>query len=274
MLKKLGVLCLILSFALAAAVLGAEAALISGNTYEAAGESGETPESPLAELGFNYINDGSVTKSYTAYIDKDALTEGLSGNDKTRAAASAVSALDGIADLWEAYGYEVTSAEDGRVTAVAEYYASITDLYIAYGYNGYDKNEKTDTIWGPLYNIYVNKTESVFGHIEEISPLAEAAAFLLTAEGVTRESVSYIYNYGTRYSTDAIRSDADRVYADSSLGVIIHSFEMGADDLDREITLYQISPNTLTWYAAAAAVALLFAGIAAVIYARKVKKDK
>jgi hypothetical protein len=107
-----------------------------------------------------------------------------------------------------------------------------------------------------LYNRVVSRQATVFSG-SFFNPLVQA---LLDA-GIEEENIKFVYDYATRYSAGLITSDADRISQDGGSGMYFHSFEMGAADRGRVITLTQRTPNVPVWSIIALAVGCLAAGI-------------
>lgn len=280
-----------ISFALSAVAYAGVAAWNNTVTKPALYENVNETEMPTetlihggytAEISYNnlLLKDGGILRNLQFYIDSGKLTEGATLAVKTQRLQSAAKKLSDIKDLYESAGFTVNTSEN-YVEVSVEYYESYTDMYLAYGINGYESNaDETEAETGWFFNKYHRTDTTVFSALASAnsgslaSYIVESADILKTVEGMTDNDIAYIYNYGTKYSKFTINSDADNIYKSSELGITIHKFVMDKDHLNRQITFSQTSPNTITWYAITIMLTAVLAGIFIAIAIIDTKKKK
>lgn len=218
---------------------------------------------------------GDTLRNITFWVDANKLTSGLTAAEKTARENLIKEKLDAVNDLFKD-NYEV-DYDNNFIEVTLEYYESYTDMYIAYGYDGYDTGDgKNDTDTGFFFNTYTSKRDTVFARLNPDSLLTEAIELMEAIEGVGEDGITYIYNYGTKYGKGLINSDADNIYLNRQLKIYIHSYVMNKDNLGRTVTLTQTAPNAVTWYSLTIGLTAIFAGvfIAIAVIDNKKKKKK
>lgn len=176
----------------------------------------------------------------------------------------------------EQIGYTVEHDAHGRVIGSMDY-DSVTDLYIAYGIDGYENESSSSSEYDEKKSFFfVDSTStqtSMFSDIEtnENSIFYQLLSFLYT-QGITRNEVSLIYQYGTPYKI--VKSNADESFYDAASGIYIHNFYMNLDSAGSKIVLSQHSPNALGWYILAVGIAFLVAFVFVIKAIMSGKKQK
>jgi hypothetical protein len=216
-----------------------------------------------AEITFNnlYLPDGSILRKIQVYVNKSALLSGLTGLAREGRAASVDAVLAAInGELQEKNYLSSYNREENLIDVPLQEYESITDMYIALGYTGYETQSKSKLIWGLWTNTYVSSQKTVFQDISD-TVIEIIATELVHIEGLNAKDIAYIYNLGVDSGENLICSDADSIYYYKDMDVYIHKFIMSEDTLDRTITLYQKSPNYVTYYLMIIAIVALPAGV-------------
>ncbi|MFA5450261.1 MAG: hypothetical protein WC292_07495 [Clostridia bacterium] len=230
------------------------------------------------------LSGGDILRNFTFWVDQERVNSGLSVAMQAIVNSQILEAFSNIEDDFEDAGYLVSYTENSGFLEVSlEYYESYTEQYAALGIDGYEKpSSSAQTEKGFFFNtsqinrdtIYKNLKEGAYSEGSPLGLLDAATQKLFSIHNIEESDILYIYNYGTKYSTRLINSDADSIYTHEKLGITIHKFAMDNSEMLREITLTQTSPNAPVWYAlvfgATAVVAAVIVGVA--VY--RVKKKK
>lgn len=227
----------------------------------------------LAEITFNNLNltDGSVIRALQVYIDTAALTKDVSSTEKELRLWDVESSLSFLAEQYKERGF-TAKYEDGFLDITLEKFDSFTDLYIASGRDGYEESDGIRGLeWGFWYNKYTFSDKTIFSQMEN-TIIQQITNQVADIRGIDEEDIAYIFNYGTLYSKRTLDSDADNIYYYSKYAINIHKFVMDKDSLDREFTIYQYSPNVITWYCLAIIITAIPAA-AYIVYAYKKKNQ-
>lgn len=246
-----------------AAVLYLPAHRFDGYAYAEDADTDGLERVYTAEITFNnlYLPDGSIVRKLQIYVNKDALLGDLTGLPREGRAASITAVLSALnAGLQEDNYRSSFNRTENLIDIPLQEFESVTDMYIALGYTGYDgRGSSSDLVWGAWANTYVSSQQTVYKNIA--GTVIETIAYELTnIEGLRAEDIAYIYNLGVDSDESLLWSDAEKIYYYKDLGVYIHKFVMSMDTLDRSITLYQKSPNYVTYYLIIIAVVAVPAG--------------
>ncbi len=235
--------------------------LFSGVCFaETTSDNTQAQPTYFAEMTYNNIltGSGSLIRSLQFYVDVNALAN---KTGKTVAITTAESnvVLQSIQASYEVRGYS-TELKDSFLDITLEKYDSYTDYYIAYDIDGYEKNTSDNKSEnnGLFIDTYI-VGQTVFADMSS-NGLQTQYTKLLLIDGISANDVQFIYNYGTKYSTDLIKSNASKIYYFENHDAYIHKFTMDINNLDMEYTLIQHSANTVLWYVIILAIGLVLAG--------------
>lgn len=234
-----------------------------------------TEQAFLAEISYNnlLLRNGSIVRKLQVWVNESELFEGAEGTNYEMKKATLEFAKEALINTLKQGGYEVVEG-DGYLEVPLESYDSYTDMYIAYGHDGYEVDEGADIPEkGVFFNKYTSTMATPFASIEG-TIIEDIAGYLTLINGIDAIDVAYVYNYGTKYSPQLISSDADSIYLYRAENIYIHKFLMNKYTLDRQITLTQTSPNTLVWYGLALGVAACLTAIAITVAILCGKKQK
>jgi hypothetical protein len=224
-----------------------------------------------AEITYNNIakTDGTIMRSLVFRADLSEITGSMSEEDKVDYIEAYDAAMGELALIFARKGLEAAYDEAaGLVKINMGVYDSLTDLYIASGRNGYDNSpSKMKEDWGFFFVDYSSEQQTFFSLAENMLFISSGEQKFFSIGGFTKTETAYVYNYGTKYSTKFLSSDADEI--NSWKGLNVHRFVMNSTNTGREIMLYQHVPNAIAWYAlvilataaAAAAVVILYKGV-------------
>lgn len=211
-----------------------------------------------AEVIYNdlILKSGAIMRSLMFSVNSEVLTAGMGESEALKTEESAKANIAYLKQLFTEKNFTV-DGDDYFLEVGLEYYDSYTDLYIAYDMDGYMTSEpsKADSK-GAFFNLYQSTRYTVFNNIEN-TYIQLGMNTLRNIENITDDEIRCVYNYGTKYSTGCINSNADKIYKDSSLKINIHRFELSLDNLNRTYTLYQTTPNTTVWYLTAILISLI-----------------
>ena len=268
-MKRVGLLFIILAICLTVAY-----GTVLGVNYEAQPASAEesTPmvSQHIAEIifcNFNHSN-GRVERKLQVYLNFDKLLDGLVGGDRAVKELEYNQCLDTLLEYYQAKGF-TAERKDNFIDVTIATYEDITELYIANGFTGYDENEPSEIEWGFLFNYYPSTSKTVFADING-TIIDRARGELIDGAKIDAKDISFIYNYGTKYNTQTVSSNADKVYYSSDLEIYVHEFVMNdTTRTTREITLKQRAQNTVTWYLMVIVPSLVLAGVAMLIASKR-----
>jgi len=245
-----------------------------GYAYAADADTGGLEHVYTAEITYNnlYLPDGSIVRKMQVYVDKNGLCKGLAGLAKEGRAASVDAVLGAINSNLHSQNYPSTyDRGENLIDIPLQEFGSATDMYLAMGYTGYDSSGSSSRIvWGAWANTYVSRQQTLYSDIKD-TIIETIADDLTDIDGLDAEDIAYIYNLGVDSSESLISSDAENIYYYSGLSINIHKFVMSNTNLDRTITLYQKSPNYITYYLMIMGIVALPVG-ALVAYAATRKK--
>ena len=258
-------------------------AIIGFTTFEECPVQTTTPTDVVkaeckAELIYNVLmyNSGAYKYSIQASVNVEKLIKKATVTERLAITQQSKDAIEAIKTDWEERGYHIDIHEDYFVSATIAYYDSYEQLALANGQTGYDNTKSDSQVYrGWLYNKIVSERYSVFKE-ENGSVLNKAEELLNMIDGINLGDVSLVYNYGTKYKTTTIASDADQIYQltdkEAGLYTIVHEFRMTNDNRGRVVTLVQNTPNVYTWYLLPIVCSLLIAGITILIASTKRSK--
>lgn len=220
----------------------------------------------------NYsLQSGSILRTISITMD---MSDDVIGMLSKMAALLGV--YSDIEPMLTAVGYKVEIDTNGKIVAY-NVYDSVTDLYIAYGIDGYyiDESEPNPKDYTKKSFFFVDSysySTTVFDDVlTNEDSLFNYILKSVEGYGFTESDILFTYRYGTPYKI--INSDADTVKKDADYDVYVHTFYMTADTCGREICLSQHSPNQLGWYLVALGVALVIA-LSFVVIAVAVKRKR
>ncbi len=161
---------------------------------------------------------------------------------------------------------EVSMDDKGNVTILEYYEGGYTDMYLDYGYTGYDYQESdSETETGFLFTTYIDTDETLFSDKYKSTTfgwmlvrLANVAEKVVDSTKILRQYVmttKYLNSYDT---------DADVVQLNENSGTKSFCFYVTPDNLNRTYTIKNRSINLAVWYVLGIAVAGIVA-IATVI---------
>jgi len=188
-------------------------------------------------------------------------------------AALNAGAIASLASYFAAFGW---NSEYKNFTLTANLrFSSLTDLYIANGITGYEKDDsprdKKETF---LYVSYTSEYRTVFSELSKPAPEDETKTTIirfvfdyLLGLGITVEEMDFVYIYGTPYKTVSSNAD-ERLVIDGGYN---YSHVFHVKDLDMTVRLVQRSPNSKGWYLIAVTLAL---GVGAVPITISIVKRK
>lgn len=147
-------------------------------------------------------------------------------------------------------------------------YDDYDDYYIAQGRDGYETGSSdSERIRNGMFTIYKQTSDTPFAELEGsiLGDLFER----VKAAGVPADSILFVYEYATKYSTKMIRTNADSMRKEDEMTV--HRFEMkDSERAEKQVVFYQRVPETWTWYLLALAVgAVCVGGAFGYLYYRK-----
>lgn len=241
---------LLIALCVAILLLGLIACVPNENGSVAFAEEGEAKTYKAYFSYNNIMQSGSgVFRSFELSIDKDYFTS-LKVADVDLFYAT-------LKNMYSSSGYNISISESGEYFAAYINFDSLTDMYIAYGIDGYEKNDNSGVSTDKSF-FYVDTTvkqQTVFGLIDEGSNLLSATVLWLNTLGVSNDEMLFQYLYATPYKI--INSDADVIQYDDSTRLYYHTFDMEYAERNKEITMYQHSPNSAGWYTIAIAIGLV-----------------
>ncbi|MFI3228695.1 MAG: hypothetical protein R3Y23_00835 [Bacillota bacterium] len=201
-----------------------------------------------AEIAYNNIltGGGYMIRSLQFYVDSAALAA-ETGKSVSSTETEINAMLSSLAGTYSFLGYGV-NLTNCFLDITVEIYSSYTDYYIAYGIDGYYNSESSyeSKNYGFFVDTYV-VGETIFANMYN-NGLYDALLTMTAVTGLEETDVALIYNYGTKYSTNLITSDATNTYYYENYGCYIHKYVMDINSTDLQYTLIQHTPNTTLWY--------------------------
>lgn len=181
--------------------------------------------------------------------------------------------FDELSYTFDVNGFTVDNDElHGKMVASISY-ETLTEYYIASGYDGYQISESTaKEKKGFLYNEYTSTSKTVFYNLKTEGKYVNRIYKILADLGVADEKILLEYIYGTPYDNNLITSTADKVVYSTQDRIYQHVFLLDVDELDKEITIFQRSPNSTGWYVIAIIIGLVVIAIPLTIYLIKKRK--
>lgn len=167
-----------------------------------------------------------------------------------------------------------TDLENGKMNAFIKY-DSMTDYYVQMGVDGYDVGTKSVPDKKTLFYSYYSSTyKTVFADLKTPGRFVNRIYNCCVDMEIPDENILLCYVYGTPYGESAITSTANSVRYSTSDKQYYHTFMFTVDEREKEITIYQKSPNAPAWYLLAIAVGLIVLAIPLTILTIKKKKEK
>lgn len=217
-----------------------------------------------ATVTYNNITntDGSIKQEFVIEIDE--------GNDMT--------ILVPLQLMFKDLNYSVTkSAESPNKLIASRDFSGLTEYYQFYGITGDETEESSaEVISGFWFNKIKSTMQTVFADLNDeefVEPFYKK--YFIGYDINALKNVEFFYNYGTKYAT-VYGEDAD--FKTENNGVYLYSWRLTYDNLDRQITLVQISPNSTVWYTVAIVGSLVLIAllviISKILIKRKGTKEK
>lgn len=138
----------------------------------------------------------------------------------------------------------IYSEEDPYVVKLREEYESLTEMYIAYGYTGYEENEITES--EPINLLYKESINEVsFINQSSIDNLSDRFQSNFSSADFHPENVSLKYVYGTTYDTVYGLNHSDSYTKDD---INYYVWDIDVTDADNlSILLAQRIPRVWVW---------------------------
>ena len=155
-------------------------------------------------------------------------------------------------------GFNVESdVPHGKMIASVAY-ESMTDYYVANGIDGYEVSEEEENVKkGFFYNEYTSTFTTLFTNLKTEGRYVNRLYTICQELGLQDQDILLEYVYGTPYDSKLITSTADSVTYSASSRIYRHSFLMTVDEMNKEISIFQRSPNSTGWYLIAVAIGLV-----------------
>ncbi len=140
------------------------------------------------------------------------------------------------------------------VIKLVESYDSLTDMYIAFGYTGFEQNEAVEK--KPISLLFAEvENELQFVSQEDVDSVAGIFAQYYFYYNVSVESVSLKYKYGTSYNT-VYGVNHDQTYTEGNINFYVWNIDVTDVDSVRLLVAQRI-PRLWVWESIAIAAGLL-----------------
>ncbi len=222
--------------------------------------------------------NGSFYKAYTLEFGEGVATV-ADADGNTAVKANIKAAYDALkAEVKSMLGkldMEVSIDDNGDITILEYYEDGYTEMYLEYGYTGYDYHASDSEVErGFLFTTYVDTDETLFADKYNSTTfgwmlvrLASIASLEVASDSILRQYVMST-KYRKTYTTDA-----DYVEDDEYNGIVSYYFYVTPDNINRTYTIKNRSTNLAVWYVMALAIAGAIA-IVTVVATRKKSKEE
>ncbi len=171
--------------------------------------------------------------------------------------------------------FEVNTDDKGNISILEYYEDGYTEMYIDYGYTGYDyfggESEVED---GFLFTTYIDSDKTIFADENEDLAIRVFVNKLesIASNFVAQDKILKAYIVGTKY-LNTYTTDADVEYLDQNRGVVYYYFYVEPDNINRTYTIKNRSINLPVWYVMAIAAGGIVAVITFIAIGRAKKKE-
>lgn len=171
---------------------------------------------------------------------------------------------------------QIEISEEINIIRYSMNFENIGAYYLFYDYDPTknDDEEVVEKKEGLFYSRYVQKTQTIFSNTQMVQSYVTYAKNYLQSLGVSPSMIkepTYSYSYKTLNSK--MYSDCDQRTTTEDGGVI-HTWNMSADQTQREIMFFTVQPRKVVWYLFALGGALVLVGVLFLVHFLKTKKKK